>query len=36
MTVSPEEEKDVGCSGKNLQKRQVLSLEWKKEWAMEN
>ena len=28
--VSPEEEKK-GCSGKDLQKRKVLSLEWKRE-----
>jgi len=28
--VSPEEEKKA-CSGKDLQKRKVLSLEWKRE-----
>jgi len=33
--VSPEEEK-TGCSGKDLQKRKVLSLEWKREWVMKN
>ena len=32
---SPEEKKK-GCSGKDLQKRKVLSVEWKGEWAMEN
>jgi len=34
--VSPEEEKRKGRSGKDLQKRKVLSLEWKREWVMEN
>ena len=33
--VSPEEEKE-GCDGKDLQKKKVLSLEWKSEWMMEN
>jgi len=28
--------KRKGCSGKDLQKRKVLSLEWKSEWVMEN
>ena len=28
--VSPEEEKE-GCGGKDLQKRKVLSVEWKSE-----
>ena len=27
--------KRKGCSGKDLQKRKVLSLEWKSEWVME-
>jgi len=27
--------KKKGCSGKDLQKRKVLSLEWKSEWVME-
>jgi len=27
--------KTKGCSGKDLQKRKVLSLEWKSEWVME-
>ena len=33
--VSPEEEK-VGYGGKNLQKRKVLSLEWKSEGVMDD
>ena len=33
--VSPEEKKKGG-SGKDLQKRKVLSPEWKREWVMEN
>ena len=32
--IRPEEEKE-GCGGKDLQKRNVLSLEWKSEWVME-
>ena len=28
--------KRKGCGGKDLQKRKVLSLEWKSEWVMEN
>jgi len=28
--------KRKGCRGKDLQKRKVLSLEWKSEWVMEN
>ena len=28
--------KKKGCSGKDLQKKKVLSLEWKREWVMEN
>ena len=32
--VSPEEEKE--WLQKDLQKRNVLSLEWKSEWVMEN
>ena len=28
--------KRKGCSGKDLQKKKVLSLEWKSEWVMEN
>ena len=31
---SPEEEKE-GYSGEDLQKRKVLSLEWKSEWVTE-
>jgi len=31
--VNPEKKK--GCSGKDLQKRKVLSLERKSEWVME-
>jgi len=27
--------KRKGCGGKDLQKRKVLSLEWKSEWVME-
>jgi len=27
--------KKEGCGGKDLQKRKVLSLEWKSEWVME-
>ena len=35
--MSPEEEKE-GCDGKDLQKRNVLSLEWKSEgwWNTNN
>ena len=33
--VSPEEEEKEGYSGKDLQKRKVLSLEWKSEGAKE-
>jgi len=33
--VSAEEEKK-GCSGKDLQKKKVLSLECKREWMMKN
>jgi len=33
--LSPEEEKE-GCSGKDLKKSKVLSLEGKIEWVMEN
>ena len=33
--VSPEEEK-VGYGGKDLQKRKVLSLEWKSEGVMDD
>ena len=33
--VSSEEEKK-GCSAKDLQKKKVLSLEWKREWVMKN
>jgi len=29
-------EKKKGCSGKDLQKRKVLSVEWKSERVMEN
>ena len=32
---SPEEKKRKGCGGKDLQKRKVLSLEWKSEWVKE-
>jgi len=32
--VNPEEERK-GCSGKDLQRRKVLSLERKSEWVME-
>jgi len=32
--VSPEGEKE-GCSGKNLQKKKVLILEWKSEGVIE-
>ena len=32
--MNPEEEKE-GCGGKDLEKRKVLSLEWKSEWVME-
>ena len=35
MEFSPEEEK-VGYSGKDLQKRKVLSLEWKSEGVMDD
>jgi len=28
-------EKKKGCGGKDLQKKKVLSLEWKSEWVME-
>ena len=35
VEFSPEEEK-VGYSGKDLQKRKVLSLEWKSEGAMDD
>ena len=28
--------KKKGCGGKDLQKRKVLSLEWKSEWVMEH
>ena len=28
--------KKKGCSGKDLQKKKVLSLEWKREWVMKN
>jgi len=31
--VKPELRK--GCGGKDLEKRKVLSLEWKSEWVME-
>ena len=34
--VSPEKKKKKGCSGKDLQKRKVLSLEWNREWVMKN
>ena len=34
--VSPEEEKERLQYGKDLQKMEVLSLEWKSEWVMEN
>ena len=34
QVVSPEEEKER--LQKDLQKRNVLSLEWKSEWVMEN
>jgi len=27
--------KKKGCSGKDLQKKKVLSLKWKSEWVME-
>ena len=33
--VSPEEEKK-GCGGKDLQKRKVLSMEWKSEGLMDD
>jgi len=33
--VSPEEEKK-DCSGKDLQKRKVSTLELRREWAMDN
>ena len=32
--VSPKEEKE-GCGGRDLQKREVLSLEWKSEGLMD-
>ena len=35
VEFSPEEEK-VGYSGKDLQKRKVLSLEWKSEGVMDD
>ena len=35
-TYSVMKKKRKGCGGKDLQKRKVLSLEWKSEWVTEN
>jgi len=34
-SVCPEEE-EQGYGGKDLQRRKVLSLEWKSEWVVDN
>ena len=34
MMYSVLKKKKKGCSGKDLQKRKVLSLEWKREWVI--